>query len=162
MPALEELVREGAVSAQAAMKYLVPLARAKPEQAAELAQALKGQRLSTRQVGKLYGAWRRGNAQQRLALVREPLLHLSALEELERGELAEPRGLQEAGPIGALQRELERVAQGCWRARRVLVDSVLGMDSEAVSRVAGSWKVAQRAFHVLEQALEQEKVHAGP
>jgi ParB family transcriptional regulator, chromosome partitioning protein len=162
VPALEELVREGAVSAQAAMKSLVPLARAKPEQAAELVRALKGQRLSTRQAAKLYAAWRRGNPQQRLALVRDPLLHLAALEELERGALPEPRGVLEAGPIGALQRELERLAQACWRARRVLADSVLGMDSAAVCSVVGTWQVAQRAFHALSKTFEQETAHVGP
>jgi ParB/RepB/Spo0J family partition protein len=161
-PTLEALVREGAVSAQGAMKYLVPLARAKPEQAEQLGSALKGQRISTRQAGKLYAAWRRSNPQQRLALVREPLVHLAALEELERGS-APPlsKGALEQGPLGALQRELERVAQGCWRARRVLADFVLGTSSESVRAVEAAWQVAQGAFRALEQTLEQERAHAG-
>jgi hypothetical protein len=144
------------------MKYLVPLARAKPEQAAQLSAALKGQRISTRQAGKLYAAWRRGNPQQRLALVREPLLHLAAIEELERGSPPVPRSGLEQGPLSVLEREFERLAQTCWRARRVLADSVLGTSTQSLCTVDAAWQVAQRAFRALEQTLEQEKVHAGP
>jgi len=77
---VEHHVRSGAIGAHAAMKFLVPLARAKTADAERLADALAPLGLSTRQIGALALAYARGNAQARQRLVQNPLLVLRAHE----------------------------------------------------------------------------------
>jgi ParB family chromosome partitioning protein len=55
-PEIQERVRGGEIVAHAAMKYLVPLARANRGDALKLVAALAGRRASSRQLGALYGA----------------------------------------------------------------------------------------------------------
>jgi len=56
--AIQEQVRTGALSAHAAMKYLVPLARANSEAANQLAAAIAPLKPTSREVGALYQGWR--------------------------------------------------------------------------------------------------------
>ncbi len=59
--AVQALVRSGAIGAHAAMKYLVPLARANDADCAgALPDAVAPHRLSSRQVAVLYAAWAAG------------------------------------------------------------------------------------------------------
>jgi ParB/RepB/Spo0J family partition protein len=53
---VQELVRKGELAAHAAMKHLVPLARANPDECAQLAPALAAHGLSSRQVATLCAA----------------------------------------------------------------------------------------------------------
>jgi len=55
---VQQQVRAGAIAAHAAMKYLVPMARANTEECRRMAAALAAYRCSTRQAGQLYAAWR--------------------------------------------------------------------------------------------------------
>ena len=77
---IEQHVRSGAISAHAAMKFLVPLARANPADAERLADALAPLGLSTRQIGALWLAWDSGSPQTRQLLLSDPLLVLRAHE----------------------------------------------------------------------------------
>lgn len=54
---IQEQVRAGALSAHAAMKYLVPLARANSSAAEQLATALAVFKPTTREVAALYAGW---------------------------------------------------------------------------------------------------------
>lgn len=76
---VQEHVRAGALSAYAAMKFFVPLARANREECALLAAELARHRLSTRQVGAIYAAWMSGDEAERAQLLDDPLLFLRAL-----------------------------------------------------------------------------------
>lgn len=54
---VQEHVRAGAIGSHAAMKYLVPLARANDEDCVRLCNAIAPLGLSTRQVGELYATY---------------------------------------------------------------------------------------------------------
>ena len=83
-PAIQDHVRCGAITAQAAMKYFVPLARAKREECERLAAAIAAAQLSTRQVGELYVGWKSGSERTRELLLSDPLLYLRAQAEARR------------------------------------------------------------------------------
>jgi len=73
---IERHVRSGAIVPHAAMKFLVPLARANPADAVRLADALAPLGLSTRQVGALHLAYVGGSAQTRERVLADPALVL--------------------------------------------------------------------------------------
>ncbi|MFH1436192.1 MAG: ParB N-terminal domain-containing protein [Pseudomonadota bacterium] len=81
---IQQLVRKGKLCAYAAGKYLVPLARAKPEHCEKLVEGIKDQGLSTRQIGALYAAWRESGAKQRERIAQQPALFLRAQDEIAR------------------------------------------------------------------------------
>ncbi len=82
----QELVRKGKICTYAAGKYLVPLARAKPEHCEKLVEGIKDQGLSTRQIGGLYEAWRSSGPKRRERIVQQPVLALRAQEEMARSD----------------------------------------------------------------------------
>src|SRR5208283_1833850 len=55
---VQQQVRDGAISAHVAMKYLVPVARSGPEDCQRMAEALATHRFTSREAGQLYTAWR--------------------------------------------------------------------------------------------------------
>jgi ParB/RepB/Spo0J family partition protein len=75
---IQARVRDGTITAQAAMKYLVPLARANAGDCHTLVSALSGQRTTTRQLGTLYAGYKTAAPEQRQRLVAEPWLFLRA------------------------------------------------------------------------------------
>lgn len=81
---IQQRVREGRIVPHAAMKYLVPLARANEADCLRLVEAIKSRRLSTRQLGQLYQAYVRGNEQARELVLSEPLLVLRVEDETQR------------------------------------------------------------------------------
>jgi len=113
---IQEQVRGGAIPAHAAMKYLVPLARAKREDCVTLAAALGPRRASTREVGALYAGWLGGEPTRGLVLTN-PWLFLRAREEVRRAEPpVESPAEQLTGDLGALggiaRRVHRRLRQG--------------------------------------------------
>jgi ParB family chromosome partitioning protein len=74
-------VRIGTVPPHAAMKYLVPLARANRSQCEQLVTGLSDTRVSVRELGALYDAWRRADRAGKQRIVAEPLLCLRALSQ---------------------------------------------------------------------------------
>jgi ParB/RepB/Spo0J family partition protein len=76
--AIQEQVRAGTVSAHAAMKYLVPLARANTQAAQQLAAALTPLKPTTREVGALYGGWQSGTQRTRELILQSPQIYLQA------------------------------------------------------------------------------------
>lgn len=120
---IQARVREGVLVAHAAMKFLVPMARANRADALRLTTALSSQRPSSRQVGAIYGAWLSGNAKTRELLLADPWLFLRALEESRRAEEVEKSPAQqllaELGALGGISRRASsKLRQGL--ARRLL------------------------------------------
>lgn len=109
---VQELVQKGRICAHGAQKCLVPLARAKRADCERLAAGLAGHNVTSRQLERIYFAWRAGDATQRQRLVEQPLLFFSALAEAEQPE--------PASPDDALCADLEAIAGMCHRARRRL------------------------------------------
>lgn len=79
---IEAAVREGLVSPHGAMRSLVPLARANKEHALQIVSAIGRERLTTRQLGALWIAYRAGDAEGRARIAEQPLLLLRAKESL--------------------------------------------------------------------------------
>jgi len=123
--AVQEMVRAGKLSAHAAMRYLVPLARAKPEDCARLVSLLSGCRcVTSRQLGALYGGWLAGGESRALVL-RDPLLYLRAREEVLRSEVDMQK------PAAAIRAALLSMTQAARRARRRLSPALVGLIGRA-------------------------------
>lgn len=141
---VEEAVRRGTVAAQAAMKCLVPLARANAVQCERLVANLSRRRLSVRQMARLYAGWRVGNAEQREAIVERPLLYLDLEEKQSAPEaLADPGTEREQH----LVHDLGALAGICRRARGALRERETDLPWPAVLRYA--WQEAQAGFAAL-------------
>jgi ParB-like chromosome segregation protein Spo0J len=91
-------VRKGCLSLWAATRILTPLARAHSAHARTLLARLAHQRLSTRELKRLYSHYQQASRAQRERLVDNPALFLQAL--VTREEQATDRRLA-AGPEGA-------------------------------------------------------------
>jgi ParB family chromosome partitioning protein len=154
--AVQELVRRGELSAHAAMKHLVPLARANLEGCLELAPVLAGHGLTTRQVGALCAAWAAGTPESRRLILAEPQLVLRAEAEAKRPK--------ELSPGERLLADVATVAAIARRARRVVVEEK--RKSEATRTRWGpelvpALRAAEADTSALFAALHQENNHAG-
>lgn len=76
--AIQEQVRRGRIKPHAAMKSLLPLARAKRDGAIALAEAIGGLKLTTRQTQALCAAFARGSQKSRQLLLERPEVFLRA------------------------------------------------------------------------------------
>jgi hypothetical protein len=103
-------VREGHIVAHAAMKYILPLARANAGHAKRLCQSIRGLNLSSRQVRTLYAAYRRADAQTRELIVNQPQTVLRAEQEITSKDQPAPDPLQQ------MLLDLDRL---CGVARRI-------------------------------------------
>jgi ParB/RepB/Spo0J family partition protein len=155
--AIQERVRRGELAAHAAMKFLVPLARANEADALKLSEALAGKNPSTRQVGALYAAYCGGNAKSRELLLEDPWLFLRAQEEAGREAVVEQsprqRLLADLGLLGGVSRRLTG-----W-LRQGLAKGLLASEREEL------WRCARQARAEAEQLwthCEKEFVDAGP
>jgi ParB/RepB/Spo0J family partition protein len=83
---VQEEVRRGRIGAHAAMKYLVPMARAKKEDCERLAQEIAPLGLSTREIGGLYVVWRSSGPEVRERVLSEPKLFIKAKREVDQVE----------------------------------------------------------------------------
>ena len=148
---VEMAVRRGTVCAHAAMKYLVPLARANTDACRQLLTAIGGEHLSERQLGKLYNAWRAADASNRERLVSQPLLYLAAEQETARPDEPSPGEAHDQ----AMVRDLRAVCGICDRLRRGLVErSRLQPTPPWPSLLRLSWSQARGAFVVLNETVD--------
>ncbi len=156
---VQEKVRRGTISPQAAMKYLVPLARANPKDCDRLVQNLGGAHLSVRQMGKLYSAWRTGDHRQREQIIEKPMLCLKADEEVSRPDPPLDTRIDKAR---SLLRDLEIVGSVCRRARYPAREGVQEDDTLAV-QIQRAWLEACMAFKTLGSLLvrKEEENNAG-
>jgi ParB/RepB/Spo0J family partition protein len=118
--AVQEKVRAGVLGAHAAMKYLVPMARATPEDCDHLVSLLSRGRVTSRQLGALYGGWLAGGESRALVL-RDPWLYLRAGEESRRTEV----DLQP--PAATVRASLVSISQAARRTRRRLSPALAGL-----------------------------------
>src|SRR6266700_5662747 len=98
---VQQKVRTGEISAQVAMKVLVPMARSRVEDCQRMADALARHRIPSRQAGQLYTAWRYSRVSVRQRILENPLLFLKA------GQAAEPSA--SAPETADLLRDLDMV-----------------------------------------------------
>lgn len=121
---VQERVRLGQLAPHAAMKCLVPMARANREACERLVEEVASHKLSTRQIATLYDAWRTGGEREREALLENPLLFLRAHDEARR---ADPPAL---APAERLVADLDALAGIARRADRLLRDGVAASFSD--------------------------------
>ena len=145
--AAQECVRTGTVPPQAAMKYLVPLARANPRQCAQLLAGLGDTRVSVREVGALYVAWKTADRAGKQRIVEDPLLFLRAL--------ASTTSAGAEDESDSLHKDLTTLAAISWRASRRVRDG--GRFTAGLTR---AWRAASEAFAALGATIEE--MHAGP
>jgi ParB family transcriptional regulator, chromosome partitioning protein len=148
-------VRQGTIPPHAAMKYLVPLARANKQHCETLVSAIGDTRLSVRDMAALYAGWRHADAVGRRRLCEAPLLYLRAVQ-------AEAAAKPAADNPGTnLIKELATLGAVAWRAQRQ-IDK--GLDFETTyqrSELCTTWRAAQEAFDELARALQTALSHAG-
>jgi hypothetical protein len=142
----QDRVRAGTVPAHAAMKYLVPLARANKTQCAQLIAGLGDTQLSVRELGALYAAWKRADRAGKRRIVAEPLLALRALAAMAE----EPQD-----EVALLHKDLTVLAAVALRAGRRARDG--GRFTVPLTK---AWSAASEAFAALHATIEE--LHAGP
>ena len=141
----QEAVRAGTVPPHAAMKYLVPLARANKQQCEQLLAGLGDTRVSDRELGALYTAWRRADRAGKQRITAEPLLLLRAMSATrERGDTT-----------SSLHKDLAALAAIALRAERQIRDS-----GQFATELTGAWRAAREAFSALGVTIAE--IHAGP
>ena len=79
--AIQQHVHDGHLVAHAAMKYLVPLARANAGDCVRFTEAIAPHRLTTRQIGQLYQRYVAGPEVTRELVLSDPLLVLRVTDE---------------------------------------------------------------------------------
>lgn len=150
--AVQELVRTGAIVAHAAMKHLVPLARANLERCLELAPVLAAHGLSSRQVGTLCAAYVAGTEESRRLILAAPHVVLRAEAEAQR-----PR---DRSPSERLLSDLAAVAAIARRARR-LAAAHHGQTRTWGSELGAALAAAQANTAALFTLLREERSDAG-
>lgn len=150
---VQQHVRSGAIGSHAAMKYLVPLARANEDDCARLADAIAPLRPTSRQVAALHALYVGGNVGTRELVVRNPELALRARAE------AEP---DKPLPVEQLLEDLRIVGAVARRARKRLehgaVDGADPVARDLVRQICGE---AHGEVELLKRRCDKEMGDAG-
>lgn len=147
---VQQKVREGAISAHVAMKYLVPVARANIEDCQRLAEGLAKHRFTSRQAGQLYAAWRDAAPPIRQRIIEEPQLFLKAQQQTE----------PQPPPVAdELLRDLNMVLAITNRASRRLARAAPLMDQDQFDRAQRKIECAVKDLGHLAQRIEKEQQH---
>jgi ParB family transcriptional regulator, chromosome partitioning protein len=152
--AIQQLVRVGKLAPHAAMKHLLPLARANRKGAVALAQAVAPLRPSTRQTALLCAAFARGNDESRAQLLAHPelVLRATATEDSRKPDDPAQQLAREVGAVGGIARKaLARVEGG-------VVRQLLPPERARLQRTAVG---ARRDVEALVGAIAKETSHAG-
>ncbi len=136
---VQQQVRTGEISAQVAMKYLVPVAHGSLEDCRAMAAVFARHKFTSRQAGQLYAAWREATLQIRQRILEQPELFLKAQRQ------TEPQVA--VSSIQELLRDLEMVTAIAHRANRRLMSATaeLEMDGE----------LSEQVRHKLDRALAE-------
>jgi ParB family transcriptional regulator, chromosome partitioning protein len=83
---VQQYVRLGKIGAQAAMKYLVPIARTNKLSCERLAAEIARHQFSTSEVRLIYDAWRKGPINVQNSIIDSPKLFLRTWREIEQDD----------------------------------------------------------------------------
>ncbi len=146
---VQKHVRAGSIGAHAAMKYLVPLARANRVDGERLADAVAPLRLTTRQMAIVHAAWSGASLKTRELILKDPSLVVRAHEEARRAhEGPETTARQMLSDLGALSgvagRVYKRVRRGDLRGllvpEREELNQVFSQASREMVRLIKRWE----------------------
>jgi hypothetical protein len=154
--AVQQHVREGRLVAHAAMKYLVPLARANAADCLRLVDAITPHGLSTRQIGRLYQVYVTGPDATRELVLTDPLLVLRVTDDAPSAPVR-----PDASAPEALITDLHILGAVARRAHRRLQDGGGLLPPER----ARAWRLFDQVhtdFHDLQRRCEKELRDARP
>jgi ParB family transcriptional regulator, chromosome partitioning protein len=143
---VQQHVRNGKIGPWAAMKYLVPIARANRFSCERLAEAISRHQFSTGEVGQIYEAWRNGPGYVKNGIIDDPKLFLRARREIEEED---PEGVR-AGKD--LLRNLDMVGTIARRAARQWHEAAGAMDC---AERENAWLCIQQAIEDLTRLSEK-------
>jgi len=147
-PQVQDKVAAGQIPPQAAMKYLLPLARANGAHARTLVAGLGKERISVRQMGRLFAAYRAADPVGRARLCESPLLFLQVEAHAERAVKDQAQG------IARLISDLGAIAGLCGRARRrALADISVEEFAVAHERIVSALRSARGAAATLDAEI---------
>jgi hypothetical protein len=154
--AVQQHVQGGRIVAHAAMKYLVPVARANPGDCVRLADTIAPHRLSTRQIGRLYQHYVAGPDVTRELVLTDPWLVLRVTDDTRQAPVR-----PEASAPEALITDLHILGAVARRAARRLQHGggFLPPERERAWRL---FDQAQWDFRDLQRRCEQELRDARP
>jgi len=151
---VQETVRKGRMPPQAAMKYLVPLARANKGQCRDLVTNLGRGGISVRQMHRIYLCWKKSAPEKRISLVANPRLYLKILDE---ADLKAEVGGGDDRVKNDLMKDLEILIAVSRRVRRRVAGGVLRESgTQWRASVRGLWHESRFIFGSLVQLLEKE------
>jgi ParB/RepB/Spo0J family partition protein len=154
---VQERVRAGKLPPHAAMKYLVPLARANTRDCARIVAAI-AEPLSTRQVATIYAGYQAAAPQARQRLVDDPLLYLRA-QEAARGTADEAA----LPPDRLLLRDLEIMASVARRLKHSLAKGLArALNDTQRAEVLAAMAQARHDTTLTLTRCEKELVDARP
>lgn len=155
---IQDQVRRGEIAAHAAMRHLVPLARANAGEAVRFAAAIGPHRPTSREVGTLCAGWLSGSDATRRVLLADPRLFLRA-----RAQALSPADPAEAGPAAVLLADLGAVGgaarRGARHLREGLLARLLACERDEVGRALGQ---AQSDVERLVTSYQKEARSARP
>ena len=150
---VQERVRDGRITSHAAMKYLLPMARANRSDCEALAATVAKEKLTTREVGELYAAWRDATPPRRRRLIEEPLLFLKARRELAQEPVS-------ANPARSLLRDLDVAGALARRCERQWREGASFMDEPEREEAKRCVDQAIADLVRLRKRMEEERPHA--
>ena len=153
--AVQRQVREGNLTAQMAMKYLVPVARASADDCERMAAAFAKHRCGTREAAQLYTAWRKGSRVVRGRILAEPELFLKTQRQ---PPAAKPAALEQ------VERDLKMALAILQRANRRLTEALPEMNGAQQEQAQRQIESARRELSRMTERIgkEQEVKHAEP
>jgi hypothetical protein len=154
--AVQGQVREGNLTAQVAMKYLVPIARVSTDDCERMAAVFVKHRCDTRQAAQLYNAWREGSRVVRERILAEPELFLKTQR---------PPPVVKPSAAEQVERDLEMALALLRRASRRLTEAVPEMNgAQQQEQTQRSIESARRELNRMAERIgkEQETKHAEP
>jgi ParB family chromosome partitioning protein len=152
---IQQLVREGRISAHVAMKFLVPVARTSLEDCQRMATASAQHHCSTREAEQLYAAWRDGSKVIRERLLAEPELFFKTQRQPEQCDNTLAKGVE---------RDMEMVAAVLHRARQRLQAALPAMSRTQQQNLQQQLATARRELQRMTEQIGKENpaVHADP
>ena len=154
--AIQQQVREGKILAQAAMKFLVPVARQSLEDCQRMAAIFAQHHCDTREAAQLYGAWCQASPAVRQRILDDPELFFKT-----------QRQAQEKVPAGTgaeLLRDLEMVMGIVNRAQRRLAGAA-AMEMDPQQAKAARYqidRIQKQLCRMNEDIPPEKKPHVEP
>lgn len=145
---IQQQVREGQITAQVAMKFLVPVARQSLEDCQRMAAIFAEHHCQTREAGQLYAAWRQAPAAIRKRILEDPALFFKT----------QKREKVPAAPAAELIRDLEMITAIVNRAQRRLAGgAALELDAKQRSAARQQIEQIEKQLRRVDAKLQPEK-----